>query len=330
MRAELLAGLLLAAAPCGARTRVPKNIPTADALLAGMSAAPSAGGIARGRVQFFRAGGKPKGLGTTIYALPNGRLRREIRDKGPRKPAVMILIDDGRGRSVYLPKLNRLWTGSFARETAAQEAERLKSLYEVAVTTGGRVAKQRTWRLNFSAPGGRVRRSFWVDRDSGLLLKTETYRYDGTLARRDRLLKLETPAQVDASLFAADSFAGAETRPLAPPDPIAPGTRARFPRWTPPGFLLLESRSQDAGALARYGDGAASFTVFEGPAGASSGLDEKAGRAARLADGSEVRLLPAGEGAALVRRSAAGLLVVAGDLADEELARVAESVGAGR
>lgn len=328
MRAEILACLLLAAAPCGARSRAPKNVPGADALLAGLSTAPSAGGVARGRIQFFRSGGKPKGLGTTLYALPDGRLRREIRDKGPRKPAALILLDDGRTSSVYLPKLNRLWTGTSARETPAREAERLKSVYEIAVSTGGRVAKRRTWRLNFSAPGGRVRRSFWVDRDSGLLLKTETYRYDGTLARRERLVNLETPAEVDPGLFAAAQFAGAETRPLAPPDPMAPG--ARFPRWTPPGFLPLEARAQDGGALARYGDGAASFTVFTGPADAPSGLDEKVGRAARLGDGTEVRLLPAGEGAALVRRSAAGLLVIAGDLADEELARVAESVGNAR
>ncbi len=326
MKAELAVLLLLGAVPAQARSRAPKNIPDADAALASITSFPARPCAARGRVQFFRSGRKPKGFGTTVYALPDGRLRREVRDKGPRKPAAQVIVDDGRTQSVYLAKASLLWSGAVAREPSARTLSRLKAIYTVAVSTGGHVAKLATWRLNFFAPGGPLRRSFWVDRKTGLLLKTETYRYDGTLSRRERLVKLETPAAMDPALFVSAAPSGTAARPLIPPDPPVAGIAARFPRWAPLGFLPLEARAQDGGALIVYGDGEARFTVFEGPAGASSGLDERLGREVRLPDGMTARLLPAGDGAALVRRTGAGLLVVSGDLADEELARVAESL----
>jgi hypothetical protein len=105
-----------------------------------------------------------------------------------------------------------------------------------------------------------------------------------------------------------------------------PNTSWTFPRWAPLGFLPIEAGARDGGALMRYVDGAASFTVFEAPGNTESGIDENGGREVKLKDGSIARLLPAGAGAALVRRSGARLLVVSGDLADEELVRVAESV----
>jgi hypothetical protein len=331
MRVKLAAAIALAAAPALARPRAPKNVPEADALLERAFSFPEAGCAARGRIQFFRRDEKPKGLGTAVYTLPDGRLRREIHPKGPSKPAALVIVDDGREQTLYIPKPDRFWTGRMERESAADALARLKAIYEISVSTGGRVAKRRTWRLDFRAPDGPLRRSFWVDRESGLLLKTETYRYDGAVARRERLLRLETPAAVEPGLFALAASSGAAAKPLIPPDRLVSfGVPVRFPRWSPLGFLALDARGANRGASIFYSDGAASYAVFEGPADADSGLNEKLGRVVRLKDGSSARLLPAGDGAALVRRSAAGALFVVGDLADEELVRVAESVEGGR
>jgi hypothetical protein len=329
MRAEVFAAVLLAASSAGARTRVPKNRPDADAALSRVASFPSEPCLAHGRIQFFRAGKKPKGIGTRVYTRPNGFLRLEILEKGPRKPPAMVVTDDGHERRLSIPKLNREWTGVFARESDADAIARLKSIYDISVSTGGHVAKRKTWRIDFHAPGGLLRRSFWVDRVSGLLLKTEEYRYDGSLARRERIVKLELPASLPDGL--AETVGGSEPMiaPLIPPDPPVPGTHTRFPRWSPLGFLPMDARAAGGGARISYGDGAARYEVFEGPADADSGLDEKAGREVRLKDGSTARLLPAGDGAALVRRTDSGTLAISGDLADEELVRVAESVEAG-
>lgn len=331
MRAKLAAALMLAAVSSSARPRVPKNMPEADALLARAFAFPEAGCVARGRIQFFRRDEKPKGLGTVVYTLPDGRLRREIHPRGPSKPAALVIVDDGREQTLHIPKPDRFWTGRMERESAAVAIARLKSIYEISVSTGGRVAKRRTWRLDFRAPNGPLRRTFWVDRESGLLLKTETYRYDGAVARRERLLRLETPAAVEPGLFALTASSGAAAKPLIPPDRLVSfDVPVRFPRWSPLGFLALDARGANRGVNIFYSDGAANYSVFEGPTDADSGLNEKLGREVRLKDGSSARLLPAGDGAALVRRSAAGTLFVVGDLADEELVHVADSLGAAR
>jgi len=327
MKADLAAALLLAALPAAARTRAPKNIPTADEALARITSFPSEPCLAHGRIQFFRDGQKPKGIGTRVYTRPDGFLRREILEKGPHKPAAMIITDDGKTQDVYIPKLPREWSGEVARESGADSLARLKSIYDISISTGGHVAKKTTWRIDFRAPGGPLRRSFWVDRATGLLLKTEEYRYDGSLARRERILKLEMPVGSDSLGKERD---GHPPRSLIPSDPPVPGTSTRFPRWMPLGFLPLEARAESGGARITYGDGAAQYTVLEAPAGTNSGLDEKTGREIHLKDGSAARLLPAGDGAGLVLRTSTQTLVIAGDLADEELVRVAESVEAER
>ncbi len=325
MRPELVCALLLELTPCWARPR--RRLPTPAQALARMTSVPTQPCTARGRIQFFPpGGGKPKGLGTMIYALPDGRIRREIRDKGPRQPAAEIIIDDGRTLSLYLAKPGLLWSGEVPRESARTTRERLESLYAVSVSTGGRVAKRKTWRVDLRAPDGAARVTYWIDRDDGLLLKTETYRYDGSLMRRERLTRLDCPAQIPDGLLASSAPPSASARPLVPPDPPVPGSSARFPSWTPLGFLPLEARALAGGALMTYGDGAQRFTVLEAPADAASGLDESLGREVRLADGTSARLLPDGERNALVRRDGSRLLVVSGDLSDDELARVAESL----
>jgi len=327
MKAELVLSLLLAAGPAFARSRAPRAaLPDADELLARVYAFPSAGCVAHGRIQFFHAGAKTKGLGTVVYTLPDGRLRREIREKGPRKPPTSVIVDDGKTLSLLLLKVSRIWTGEIERESRDEQTARLKSIYAISVSTGGRVAKHATWRLDLRAPGGPLRRSLWVDRASGLLLKTEMYRYDGSLARRDRIVRLVTPTYVDPKFFdPIPREEGFHVVPLVPKDPPVPGGDWRFPRWAPLGFLPVEAGAREHGAVIRYDDGAASFTVLQAPGGAESGIDENGGRMVKLKDGSRGLLVPAGLGAALVRRTPSSLLVVSGDLADEELVRVAES-----
>lgn len=326
MKAELTLAALLLAATAGARgAAVP---PDAGALLVAAMSAPTTGYTAQGRIQSFAPGRKPKALGMTVYFLPDGRLRREVR-AGASLPPEQVFIDDGSDRSLYWPKLRTLWQGRMTHEPAAERAERLRSLYEVSVSTGGRVAKRATWRLDLRAPGGSLRRALWVDRASGLLLKCEEYRLDGSLLRRERLTALRAGAP-DPGLFRLEVPAGTAAAPMtAPRGALLPG--AVFPGWIPEGFLALESRTEDSGRtlVVGYGDGVENFTLRQSPA-ANPGGGEKSGRSVRLKDGSRAKLRAGKEGPLVEFRSRGRAYSITGEITEDEMLRVADSFAAAR
>ncbi|UPT72708.1 MAG: hypothetical protein M0D55_12240 [Elusimicrobiota bacterium] len=145
-------------------------------------AGPATGWTAVERVQVFLPGKKPKAMKVNVSGLPQGNMRLEV--LGRKKVPVLTQV-------------------RVAREAEAPEKglARLNRFYELTVSTGGVVAKRKTWKIELRLKTGVLRRALWVDRDSGLLMKRETYRDDGSLRRRERLVKLEMPATVDPGLF---------------------------------------------------------------------------------------------------------------------------------
>jgi len=206
MKAELIIAGLLLAAPAAARTRGPAGRPDAGALIVAALSAPTTGYTARGRIQSFAPGRKPKALGMTVYFLPDGRLRREVRVH-PGLPPEQVFVDDGSERRLYWPKLGTLWKATMTHEPAAERAARLTSLYSVSVSTGGSVAKRETWRLDFRAPDGSLRRALWVERDNGLLLKCEEYRLDGCAVCLDHIPNAGWFVEIEGSAMKIRSIA---------------------------------------------------------------------------------------------------------------------------
>lgn len=236
MRYNLAVLLVLAALPLQAKPRAAR--PGADALILKALAGPATGYSAVERVQVFLPGKKPKALKVNVTGLPAGQVRREVL---PLKKKAASIVE--------------------VRGPEKPEAglARLRSVYDIAVSTGGVVAKRKTWKLELRLKSGVLRRALWVDRSSGLLMKRETYRDDGTLRRRERIVKLELPAAVPASFKLA---------PASGP-------------WTPEGFAF----AGESGGTRRYTNGLESYEV------------SKAG----------------------------GKLVVTGDLAEDDAARVLET-----
>lgn len=306
MKAELLLSLLLLAGPAAARPRASRELPDAGTLILKALAGPATGYTGLERVQIFRPGAKPKGVTVEVSARPGGLMRRETK-MGRRKTAGLVCVRDGHTTSVSWPAQKRLWSGPEYIETPEAGLARLRALYELSVSTGGRVAKQSTWRVNLSVPGGRLRRSLWVARDSGLLLKRETYRSDGTLMRRERFTKLTIPADPDASLFHLEPDAG--VRPVAA---FVPG----FARWVPDGFMLVEQSA----TRVRYSDGAANVVIE-----VQSQLSGKDRRAVKIG----TREMSISEDGLFVRVGDRGTLL-SGDLSEDELARMALSLEDGR
>ena len=246
MKVKLLALAFLAAVPLQARPRAPR--PGADALLL-LALAPSTTAYsAVERVQVFGAGAKPKASTAHIAVLTGGRSRREV-VAGRRKAAAMISLRDGREIFILWPGKKKMWRGPAFDESAQTQLARVRAFYELSLSTGGRVAKRATWRVDMRAAGGSLRRSLWLDRETGLRLKRETYRSDGSLARRERIIKLKLGAQAEPSAFEPQVPSGTEVAALSAP-PF-------MPRWVPEGFILTE-----AGASSMtYSDGADSYVI---------------------------------------------------------------------
>lgn len=177
-RFKIAVVLALAAVPLQAKPRVAR--PGADELLLKMLAGPATNYAGVERVQVFFEGKKPKAMKIMVFGSPT-KIRREVIPPS-KKAAPLIQVR--------------------MRENPGIELARLKNAYEISVTTAANtVAKRKTWKLELRLKSGLLRRSLWVDRDSGLLMKRETYRDDGSLARRERFTKLELPAVVDKEKF---------------------------------------------------------------------------------------------------------------------------------
>jgi hypothetical protein len=319
MRAEWTLAALLLTLPAAARGRPSSAQPDADAVLLSALSAPATGYEASGRIQSFAPGTKPKALGLAVYYLPDGRYRREIR-RSPNGPAELVYVDDGARQRLYWPKLATLWTGSVPKETPEQRVGRLKSLYEVSISSGGRVARRATWRLSFAAPGGRVRRALWADRVTGVMLKCEEYRLDGTLARRERFTTL-VPASPDPGLFRLTVPPGTASAEMTAPRGAVTGL-TRDPRWIPDGFLALEVRREGRATVVEYGDGVASFSIRAGRDAAAAGT----GRSVRLQDGTPSRLYDESNGPVLSFFSGGTSYAISGDITEDEMVRVADSL----
>ena len=212
-RSKLIVLLVLAAVPLQAKPRAP--LPDADALMLKALAGPSTGYAAVERVQVFRPGQKPKAIKADILGLPGLAVRREVHPAKKKAPPLIQVRE---------------------REAAPAGLARLRSIYAISVSTGGVVAKRKTWKLELRLRSGVLRRALWVDRDSGLLMKRETYRDDGSLARRERLVKLTLPATVDPGSFKPD--------PTSRP-------------WMPDGYAFV---GESAGTR-RYSNGLESYEI---------------------------------------------------------------------
>ena len=203
MRFKLAILMALAAAPLHAKPRAAR--PGADALILKMLAGPATSWAGVERVQVFLEGKKPKALKVDVAGLADGTVRREVLPP-KKKMAPLIQVS--------------------APEPPAAGLARLREVYSISVSTGGVVAKRKTWKLELRLRSGVLRRALWVDRDSGLLMKRETYRDDGSLRRRERIVKLELPAAV--APFAAVPSAG----PWAPEGFFYAGESGGARRWS--------------------------------------------------------------------------------------------------
>lgn len=101
---------------------------------------------------------------------------------------------------------------------------------------------------------------FWIDRDSGLVLRREVYDDQGRTVRSSAYVDL----RVDASTVAVRHV------PTTPGDPVAPDALADWPASLPGSFALVDARSRPVEADGResdvvhlaYSDGLSTLSLF--------------------------------------------------------------------
>ncbi len=328
INALVLAALLTATWSEAARKA---SRPAASELLDLALTAPAAA-AARVRVQVFGALGAPgraKAQTRLVLARAPGERRIEVAGK---KTGILSLlaVTDGRLLMTAWPKAKRAWIGPVPRSDAAAEKARLESLYDLSVSTGGRAAKTATWRLDMrSRADGKVRRSLWIAKDGGRVLRREDYRPDGSLLRRERTTKLLEPRFTGES-FSIRPPAGTAVDAATVPFVAAGAARAdfpvRYPRWLPDGFVLLESSGgPERAAKVVYSDGLTPVTVVERPAGAGASPPPSYAQVG-LTSGTG-RLSFSGKETTLSWTAGDRDYTETGDMPEADLARMADSIG---
>jgi len=310
----VLLALALLAPPASAAPR--KSAPAAEELLRAALAAPEEAFTARVRVQAFDAAGKAKAQYRRVCFRPPSSWRIEASAKRD-GPLAFLRISDGKTAMTAWPKLGRARVGPEAASDAEAEAARLRALYDLAVSSGGRVAGKAAWRLDLrSKADGRVRRALWIGKTSGLLLRREDYRPDGGLLRRERVTRFDAPP--DAVSFAPVAPAGATDAAEAP----------GAPRWVLDGFALLEASGTrgDGSERLAYTDGLATAVLLEAAPGAASARPGRPYAEARLRGGVGRFYAAGADGVRLVWSAGGRDFALAGDLPEADLARMADSI----
>lgn len=181
-------------------------------------------------------------------------------------------------------------------------------------------------------------RKMWIDRLTGVVLRTEQYNSAGKLVSRSAYLSVDWNANPDDSLFAVPAGWKQVQSPLQPERHLDKaelskqiGFTVRQPSYVPPGFVLdgfhlVYRPNMLASAHIRYVDGLNSISVFEQrfPPGARRGRGFQWGR--RMGKRGNCEFFTSSEGNVLVKEAGGIRFTVVGDLPETELQKVIDSL----
>lgn len=264
------------------------------------------------------------------WSPPDSRRLEMHRRRGG--PAVFFDLEEGGTRVASWPEKGAGWRFPSRPLAPAARAALLLSRYELAVSTGGRPLKRAADRLEFRDRGV-LRAAWWVDRETGLVLRREDYRPDGSLQRRERLLSLAWGSAPSPAAFPLPAKPGGLDDPYFKeheglPAASSAAFAARHPGWLPPGcvpFVAVASRDLKAVHVS-YNDGAKAVTVSQGALKAPAGEPY-----ARVRLGSvPASLHEVPEGLSVAFRAGGRDFQVTGDLPEADLLAVALTLAEAR
>lgn len=285
----------------------------------------------------------PTGAGSRearVRFLNPAHYRREIFDAAGR-PAQLI-VSDGTTEWVYDKTKNKVWRGEAADADykqfgSLQEHELLSANYQASVSTASPVARRAVWRLELrSRWDGKIQRRMWVDKQFGLVLRSEIFHQDGRLVSAFQFRNINFGKSQDAALFNFSPPAGVAVGKRLEPDFLAldeaktaTGLNPRTPVWLPSGYVFESLNILPQGGKNiihyRFSDGINVLSLFQCPPRTRLDFGRKKGRRLRLASGSGM-LAETPEGQVLGWSSQGSKFVLISSLDSQILRRVAESV----
>lgn len=217
---------------------------------------------------------------------------------------------------------------------------------EKAEDVAGRVADVLAVRQR---QGNRLAKKVWVDRETALIVRSESYDSDGKLASLTVYDRIEWNPKLDDSLFevpagwqrvGADDDRERHWQRDALSKEV--GFEVREPSYVPAGytldgFHLFRCRRGIPSAHLRYVDGLKSISIFEqvggcprggGPGGKGGGKGRGWGRGRGGGGGGRCgcELVGGQQGEMLVKHTDGMTLILVGDLPKDELQKIADSI----
>ena len=195
----------------------------------------------------------------------SGAAREVLRD---RERVTCILPDS---QSVVVAKSR---PQSFPHSKLFESDDGFRRFYDMSVHKGERIAGRYT-ELVAVEPLDRFRYGYrlWMDRDTGLLLKSELIDEHDTIVEQLVYTNIDLPAEISDELLEPEiSGAGytwyMDDQPAPAPNADSPGASQWSPKWVPDGFELRDHarnsilESRDPVEHLVYSDGLASLSVF--------------------------------------------------------------------
>jgi outer membrane lipoprotein-sorting protein len=275
----------------------------------------------------------------SVRFSPPDLFRREL--AGPDGGLRQLVVEDGHNEWIYDPARNKVWQGGpadplFKRFGPDEEFDHAAENYTAVVAAGGRAAGRSCWKLELRSRADNVlARRLWVDRETRIVLRSESLRTDGTLAEVMRFTKLALGPQ-DAAAFRFSPPAGSALVERAAPDfmaldeaKAAAGVEPRLPAWLPPGYVFesldIIPKGRRNVVHYRFSDGMKVLSLFQCPARVRLDMGGRDAERVKLSVGRGQRS-HADEGNVLAWTSGGGRFVLVGPVSDAVLKRMAESV----
>jgi outer membrane lipoprotein-sorting protein len=206
-----------------------------------------------------------------------GRLRLEF--LSPESVSGRLVVDDGVSVWQYEPSQHLVIHGpSFV--PPAEGSERVEEILRsalVAVLGTEEVIGRRTVVLAMEARDAGPSRRYWVDRETGVILRTEERDATGEIVFTSFFTRISFGLNLPSALFRFTPPAGARTidlyvsgDPVSTPEALQQASGVRVPLTLPYGYRFHTGAVVRHGAListsASYGDGVRTLTVFVTPA----------------------------------------------------------------
>ncbi len=269
------------------------------------------------------------------HKRPN-RMRLEF--LSPESVAGRLVVDDGIQTWHYEPRLHVVIQGPTLRPPAEGSSERLLERYTISLLNVEEVIGRQTAVLSLKPRQGRGERRLWIDRITGVALRTEERDPDEGLVSTTYFTRISYGLNFPAALFLPRIPAGA--RVLSPVEPSAlltstpqlaqaVGFAINVPQTLPGGFALVGGEPVHGGPLRaaylHYSDGARPLGLFIVPA---ARLGPPGRGAAVAALGAQARAIGWGP-TRMVQWETRGMrLTLIGPLPLADLVQIAQSLSA--